>query len=115
MMVVKTGRYGKFLACPNYPTCKSTLPFGEKAEAELAGVCPVCGKPTRKLRTKTGKIYYGCTGYPACDFRSWDEPTGEKCPKCGGPLVNTARGNVKCANKACGYRVSNTKPPEQQE
>ena len=114
MMVVKTGRYGKFLACPNYPTCKSTLPFGEKAEAELAGVCPVCGKPTRKLRTKTGKIYYGCTGYPACDFRSWDEPTGEKCPKCGGALVRTARGNVKCANKECGYRVSNKKPPEQQ-
>ena len=114
MMVVKSGRYGKFLACPNYPSCKSTLPYGEKqSEAVFEGVCPVCGKPTRKLRTRTGKFYYGCSGYPACEFRSWDEPTGEKCPKCGGALVKTARGNVKCSNKECGYRVSSKKPPEQ--
>ena len=114
MMVVKSGRYGKFLACPNYPSCKSTLPYGEKqSEAVFEGVCPVCGKLTRKLRTRTGRFYYGCSGYPACEFRSWDEPTGEKCPKCGGALVKTARGNVKCSNKECGYRVSSKKPPEQ--
>ena len=73
------------------------------------GTCPVCGKPTKKLRTKTGKFYYGCSGYPACDFKSWDEPTGEKCPVCGGALVKTARGNVKCANKECSYRAP--RPP----
>ena len=107
MMVIKSGRYGKFLACPNYPSCKSTLPYGENVQpAVFAGVCPVCGKPTKRLRTKTGKYYYGCSGYPACDFRSWDEPTGEKCPKCGGALVKTARGNVRCANKECDYRVA---------
>lgn len=106
MMVVKSGRFGKFLACPNYPSCKSTLPYGEKPQdAVFEGVCPVCGKPTKKLRTKTGKFYYGCSGYPACDFRSWDEPTGEKCPRCGGALVKTARGTVKCANRECSYRV----------
>ena len=101
MMVVRKGRFGKFLACPNYPDCKSTLPYGEDA---FAGTCPVCGKPMKKLRTKTGKIYYGCSGYPACDFKSWDEPTGEKCPQCGGALVKTARG-VRCSNKECRYRV----------
>lgn len=112
MMVIKSGRYGKFLACPNYPTCKSTLPYGDKKQEVVnEGVCPVCGKPTRKLRTKTGKFYYGCSGYPACDFRSWDEPTGEKCPRCGGALVKTARGNVKCADKECGYRENSKKTP----
>ena len=111
MMVVKSGRYGKFLACPNYPTCKSTLPYGEKvAEGVLEGKCPVCGKPTKKLRTKTGKFYYGCTGYPACDFKSWDEPTGEKCPQCGSALVKTARGTIRCSNKECSYRVRPPKP-----
>ena len=106
MMVVKSGRYGKFLACPNYPTCKSTLPYGESAQpAVYEGKCPVCGKPTKKLRTKTGKFYYGCSGYPACDFRSWDEPTGEKCPECGGALVKTARGAIRCSNKDCKYRI----------
>ena len=106
MMVVKSGRYGKFLACPNYPTCKSTLPYGESTQpAVYEGKCPVCGKPTKKLRTKTGKFYYGCSGYPACDFRSWDEPTGEKCPECGGALVKTARGAIRCSNKDCKYRI----------
>ena len=105
-MVVKSGKYGKFLACPNYPTCKSTLPYGESAQpAVYEGKCPVCGKPTKKLRTKTGKFYYGCSGYPACDFRSWDEPTGEKCPECGGALVKTARGAIRCSNKDCKYRI----------
>ena len=105
MMVVKSGRFGKFLACPNYPECKSTLPYGERPQEAYAGVCPVCGKPTKKLRTKTGKFYYGCSGYPVCDFRSWDEPTGERCPVCGGALVKTARGGVRCSDKACSYRV----------
>ena len=113
MMVVKSGRYGKFLACPNYPACKSTLPYGENAQpAVFEGKCPVCGKPTKKLRTKTGKFYYGCSGYPACDFRSWDEPTGEKCPECGSALVKTARGAIRCSNRECKYRIPAPKPAE---
>ncbi len=106
MMVVKSGRFGKFLACPNYPSCRSTLPFGEKKEEDiLEGVCPDCGKPTKKLRSRTGKPYYGCSGYPACKFMSWDMPTGEKCPKCGAAIVKSARGVVKCSDRSCGYKV----------
>ena len=116
MMVVKSGRFGKFLACPNYPACKSTLPFGETAQpAVFEGKCPICGKPTKKLRTKTGKFYYGCSGYPACDFRSWDEPTGEKCPECGGALVKTARGGIRCSNKECRYRVPAPKQEQKEK
>ena len=107
MMVVKNGKFGKFLACPNYPKCRSTLPYGDKEEKKdevLEGVCPECGKPTKKLRSRYGKIYYGCSGYPVCKFMSWDVPTGKKCPKCGGALVVTRRGDVRCANKECDYR-----------
>ncbi|MBR7186448.1 MAG: type I DNA topoisomerase [Clostridia bacterium] len=112
LMVIKSGRYGKFLACPNYPTCKSTLPFGEEPKEEIfEGVCPDCGKPTKRLKTRTGKTYYGCSGYPACKFMSWDIPTGDKCPKCGGALVKTARGTVKCSGRECSYKVSAPRAP----
>ncbi len=105
MMVIKSGRFGKFLACPNYPACKSTLPFGEKQAETQEGVCPKCGKPTLKLRSRAGKTFYGCSGYPACDFKSWDMPTGEKCPLCGGAIVKTARGTVRCSEKDCSYKA----------
>ncbi len=110
MMVVKSGRYGRFLACPNYPECKTTLPYGEESKEEIfEGVCPDCGKPTKRLKTRTGKTYYGCSGYPACKFMSWDIPTGEKCPECSSALVRSPRGTVKCSNKDCSYRISATK------
>ena len=110
LMTVKTGRYGKFLACPNYPSCKSTLPYGTPAEEEVyEGICPLCGKPTKRLKTRSGKTYYGCSGYPDCKFMSWDVPTGEKCPKCGGYLVKSPRGVIKCADKACAYRAPKPK------
>ena len=144
-MVVKMGKYGKFLACPNYPDCSSILPIdvkitdvkcrdcgsfmfikkgkygnyyecpgcgakqpvnkpdgnprqGERTE----GKCPTCGKPMRRMRSKNGKIYYGCTGYPDCKFLSWDIPTGDMCPKCGKYLIR--RGNeIKCSEKTCDY------------
>ena len=103
---MKSGRYGKFLACPNYPECKSTLPFGEKKREEvLEGICPDCGKPTKKLYSKHGKLYYGCSGYPECKFMSWDAPTGEKCPKCQSAIVKTPKGFVKCSNKECDYQA----------
>ncbi len=106
MMVVKSGKYGKFLACPNYPACRSTLPIEEeKREDVFAGVCPECGKPTKLLKTRTGKTYYGCSGYPDCKFMSWDEPTGAKCPQCGSALIRNSRGNVRCSGKDCNYRV----------
>lgn len=114
MMTVKSGRYGKFLACPNYPECKSTLPYGEKKEDVFEGVCPDCGKPAKKLRSRYGKIYYGCSGYPDCKFMSWDMPTGEKCPACGGALVKTPKGVIKCANKECSYKIVPETPQKDQ-
>ncbi len=110
MMVVKSGRYGKFLACPNYPECKSTMPFGEEKEQVLEGICPDCGKPTKKLHSKRGKLYYGCSGYPECKFMSWDLPTGEKCPQCGSAVIKNAKGSVRCSNRDCGYAPLSEEP-----
>lgn len=105
MMTVKSGKFGKFLACPNYPECKSTLPL-ESKEVVLEGICPECGKPTKRMKSRYGKIYYGCSGYPDCKFMSWDIPTGEKCPKCGAALGKRPNGEIRCANKECGYGIS---------
>ncbi len=108
-MVIKTSKYGKFLACPNYPECKSTLPYGEEKEEIFEGVCPECGKPAKKMKSKSGKIYYGCSGYPACKFMSWDKPTGKKCPKCASPVIETVRGVIKCSSKTCDHKEEKVK------
>ena len=132
-MVVKSGKYGKFLACPNYPECSATLPYdcelskekcpkcgtlmyvrkgrngkylscpkcgGSQPIAELAGTCPVCGAPTRRMKSKAGKIFYSCSKYPGCKFMSWEMPTGEKCPKCGKYLFRKGK-KVRCSS--CDY------------
>lgn len=97
-MVVRTGKYGKYLQCVN---CKET-----KSMTEKAGVCPVCGKPAQKMVSKKGKVFYGCSGYPDCNFMSWDMPLGEKCPKCGSYMVLAKDGKTKkCSSKECGYVV----------
>ena len=137
MMVYKTGKYGRFLACPNYPECTNVKPIDEetttekcekcggdmvvkkgrfgkylqctvckatKSMTEKAGVCPQCGNPTQKMTSKSGKVFYGCSNYPACNFMSWDMPTGEHCPKCGSYIVLTKDGKTrKCSNKECDY------------
>lgn len=104
-MIVKSGKFGKFLACPNYPDCKATLPYGVKTEEIFEGTCPECGKPAKRLKTRTGKIYYGCSGYPECKFMSWDIPTGEKCPDCGSAMIKTPKGVIKCSNRDCSYKA----------
>ena len=109
-MVVKSGKFGKFLACSGYPDCRTTLSFQADDEQEFVGKCPECGNAMTARKSKKGKTYYSCSGYPACKFMSWDIPTGEKCPDCASPLVKTARGNVKCSNKECGYKIKNTSP-----
>ena len=97
-MVIKYGPHGKFLACPGFPECRFTKPFFEKIGVE----CPKCGKDIVMRMSKKGRRYYGCIGYPECDFVSWDKPVNEKCPKCGSYMV--AKGNrYLCANKDCGY------------
>ncbi|MGN0817354.1 MAG: type I DNA topoisomerase [Candidatus Coproplasma sp.] len=154
-MVVKSGKFGKFLACPNYPECSSILPIDAKVSSERCpdcgefmftkkgkygnylecgkcglkkpltapdgkarsgekteGVCPDCGKPMRRMRSKSGKIYFGCTGYPTCKFLSWDVPTGGKCPKCGKFLIKKGK-LIKCSDKDCDY--SEELPEEKDE
>lgn len=103
-LVVKSGKFGKFLACPNYPACKTTMPVPDKTIPTEAGVCPDCGEPVLPRKSKRGKLFYGCTGYPNCKFMSWDLPIGKKCPKCGEYLVKMPKGNIKCSNKECDYK-----------
>lgn len=108
MMVYKQGRFGQFLACPNYPNCRNAKPIIEKIDVK----CPKCGAELIKKKSKRGKTFYGCETYPQCDFVSWDRPTGEACPKCGGMLVQKIGQNgsyVTCMDKACGYILRNVK------
>ena len=94
--IVKQGKFGKYLYCKD---CKTT-----KSLAEDAGICPLCGKPTRKMASKSGKVFYGCSNYPECSFMSWDMPTGELCPTCGKHLVYLKDGkSVRCSDKDCSY------------
>ena len=74
-------------------------------EPKLAGKCPECGSAMTVRKSKRGKVYYSCLGYPDCKFMSWDVPTGDKCPQCNNALVKTARGNIKCSGKDCSYIV----------
>ena len=105
-MVEKQGQFGKYLYCPN---CRNTV-----SQAENAGICPVCGKPTKKMLSRYGKVFYGCSAYPDCKFMSWDMPTGEKCPKCGAYLVKTENG-VKCSDKKCGYKTESKEQKSDEE
>lgn len=95
MMVERQGKFGKFLACSNYPKCKHTVSM-----TESVGTCPDCGRPTKKMTSRMGKIFYGCSGYPECGFMSWDMPTGERCSTCGAFIVNVDGKNI-CSNKKC--------------
>jgi DNA topoisomerase-1 len=97
-MVVKYGPHGKFLACPGFPDCRNTKPYLEK----IGVACPKCGKDIVVRKTKKGRRFYGCEDYPDCDFMSWPRPVADKCPKCGGYMVQ--KGNrVVCADEQCGY------------
>ena len=101
-MVVKSGRFGKFLACPGYPDCKNTKPI-----AQDAGVpCPVCGARLLKKKSKSGYSYYGCEKHPACGFMTWDSPTKRACPKCGGVVYRHYTKEDKrylCHVPGCGF------------
>ncbi len=100
-MVIRSGRFGKFLACPNYPTCKNTKPLPED---EVKEPCPKCGAKLLKRKSKKGKTFYGCSNYPNCDFAAPGVPTGEKCPDCGGFLIKGIRGRSYCMNGECPSR-----------
>ena len=107
-MVIKTGRYGKFLACPGFPECTNT----KKLVKDTGGVCPLCGSRILVRRSQKGRIYYGCEKNPACGFMTWDEPTVEKCEKCGGTLFKKlGKGaHLYCAREGCGFTKPLTRP-----
>ena len=102
-MAIKEGRFGNFLACTGYPECKNTKPI-----IKTTGVkCPKCGKDIiEKHGRKSGKVFYGCSGYPDCDVSYWDKPVGRMCPDCGSMLVESKgrSASVKCSNPECKYR-----------
>lgn len=102
-MVIKYGRYGKFLACPGYPECKNTKAIVD----ELDIPCPLCGGNIIRRRSKKGRVFYGCSNFPNCNFISWEEPVKEKCPQCNGIMVKkkTKKGiRIQCMDKECGYK-----------
>lgn len=104
-MVVKSGRFGKFLACPGYPECKNTKPMPED---EVKQPCPKCGGKLIKKISKKGKKFYGCSNYPDCDFAAPGIPTGEKCPECGSYIISGVRGRKYCMNSDCPTRQKKT-------
>ena len=103
-MVIKYGPHGRFLACPGFPECRNTKPYLEK----IGVPCPKCGKEVVIRMTKKGRRYYGCENNPECDFMSWQKPSREKCPECGGYMLE--KGNkLVCADEKCGYVSKITK------
>jgi len=101
MMVIKIGRFGRFLACPGYPECKNAKPL----ILETGAGCPVCGAKVVEKKSKKGYTFFGCETWPACKFITWDKPTKEICPKCGKSLFSKKGGVVLCLNEGCGYEV----------
>ena len=100
-MVIKYGPHGKFLACPGFPECRNAKPFYEKVGVE----CPKCGKDIVAKMSKKGRRFYGCIGYPECDFTSWNKPTAIKCEKCGSYMVEKGA-RLLCSNPECGHSIS---------
>lgn len=100
-MLIKRGRYGKFIGCSGYPECTNIL----KLIKEIGVKCPKCGGNIIEKNTKRKKVFYGCDNYPNCDFVAWDEPLNEKCPKCAEILYkkNGKKSKIYCASKECGY------------
>lgn len=107
-MVIKYGRYGKFLACPGFPECQNAKPYFEDAGV----ACPLCGSKVVIKKSKKGRKFFGCENNPECTFISWNKPTGKKCPKCDSFLVWKGKKELKavCSNEKCGY----TAPQEEQ-
>lgn len=100
-MLIRSGRFGEFLACSNFPKCKNTRPIEEKKQ--VVGKCPECGNDLIELKSKKGKTYFACDNRPNCQFMSWDITTGEKCPKCNSPIIKKGK-NIKCSGAGCDYR-----------
>ena len=98
-MIIKSGRFGKFLACPGYPECKNTKPL----VLETKAACPVCGGKVIEKKSKRGYAFYGCGNYPDCNFMTWDKPTDDLCPQCNKSLFKRKGGLLVCLNEGCGF------------
>ncbi len=100
-MVIKHGKFGKFLACPGYPSCKNAKRIAKEAE----GRCPICGDKLQECKSKKGRKYFGCMNNPKCSFMTWDVPTRDNCPKCGKTLLHKTGKNGKyyCSSESCDY------------
>ncbi len=110
-MVIRSGKFGKFLACPNYPQCKTTKPLPAD---EVTVPCPKCGGKLVQRVSKKGKKFFGCANYPQCDFASTGLPTGEICPQCGGFLIRGFKGKILCNNFDCKYVKTQKKDTEKE-
>lgn len=101
MMVIREGRFGKFLACPNFPKCRNTKPILHPIGVK----CPKCGADILERKSKTGKVFYGCEKYPECDYTTWDKPLNEECPECKSMMVEHVERNGSkrkfCSNPQC--------------
>lgn len=101
MMVIREGRFGKFLACPNFPKCRNTKPILHPIGVK----CPQCGADILERKSKTGKVFYGCERYPECDYTTWDKPLNEECPECKHMMVEHVERNGSkrkfCSNPEC--------------
>ena len=102
-MVIKSGRYGKFVACSGFPECRNAHPLVK----DTGGICPLDGGHMLVRKSAKGRIYYGCSNYPKCNYMTWDEPVPERCPQCGSTLFKK-KGQLYCAKEGCGF----TKPIE---
>lgn len=112
-MVIKMGRFGKFLACPGFPECKNT----KKIVQETGGICPLCGGKVLAKKSKNGKGYYGCENNPTCSFMTWDKPLTDLCPECGSTLFKKAGryGRIHCLKPGCGYEQATGKEKKEKE
>lgn len=102
-MVIKIGRFGRFLACSGFPDCRNT----KRIVKPTGGICPKCGKNVLAKKSKKGRKYFGCEDNPNCDFMTWDTPTSDKCPKCNdGTTLFKAKGMLRCLKEGCGYEIA---------
>jgi DNA topoisomerase-1 len=99
-MVIKSGRYGKFLACSGFPECRNT----KRLVKDTGGLCPKCGGRMLQRKSAKGRIYYGCENYPTCEFMTWDEPVPTKCEKCGATLFRKGQ-KLYCAKEGCDFTM----------
>jgi len=100
-LIIRQGRFGKFISCSGFPGCKYTEPIIQN----IGIPCPICGKDIVVRRSKNGRIFYGCSAYPECQFVSWKKPVKTRCPECGGLMVEMNKNKIQCAN--CKHEIEN--------